>query len=379
MDLRLGDGTRRGALRTRVRPRSRLASALALALGALLPEGAAAHGLVQEGPPTAATLLFGWTFEPAVVVPLLASAVAWRWAVRRVNAAHPANPVPAARSAAFYGALAAIAVALASGIERYDTTLFSIHMVQHLLLTMVAAPLVVLAAPITLALRLASLATRQRRILPILHSRVVRALSFPVVAWLLFAAVMWGTHFSPVFDRALEDPLVHDLEHVAYLLAGVLFWWPAIGLDPSPWQMSHPVRLMYVFLQMPQNTFLAVVILNATQPLYPHYATLVRGWGPSPLIDQQIAAGIMWLFGDLAFLAAILGLLLAWMRHEERVTARDDRRADVAMAAIHERETRLADRLADDRAAGDEPLASGGSGSGRRGTRDSGRRRRSHR
>jgi putative copper resistance protein D len=250
-----------------------------------------------------------------------------------------------------YGALLAVAIALDSGIDRYDTVLFSIHMVQHLLLTLVAAPLFALSAPITLLLRLSSPQTRKKWILPVLHSRALRVLSFPVVSWLIFAAVMWGTHFSPLFDRALEDPFVHDLEHLGYLVAAVLFWWPAIGPDPSPWRMSHPVRLMYVFLQMPQNTFLAVAILNAGQPLYLHYATLVRSWGPSPLEDQQMAAGIMWLFGDLGFLAAILGLVLAWMRHEERETGREDRRADLAMAAIRDREARLADRLAEERAA----------------------------
>ena len=319
--------------------------------GLAAPRAAAAHGVVTEGPPTVANLLFGWTFEPAVVIPLVASWVAWRYAVRRVNAQHPANPVPRIRSLAFYGALVAVAVALDSGIDRYDTVLFSVHMVQHLLLTLVAAPLFALSAPITLLLRLSSPATRRRWILPVLHSRVLRTLSFPVVSWLIFAAVMWGTHFSPIFDRSLEDPFVHDLEHLGYLAAGVLFWWPAIGPDPAPWRMSHPVRIMYVLLQMPQNTFLAVAILNVAQPLYPHYATLVRAWGPSPLNDQQIAAGIMWLFGDLGFLAAILGLVLAWMRHEERETGRADRRADLAMAAIRDREVVLADRLADERAA----------------------------
>ena len=323
----------------------------AVGFGLAAPPVVAARGVVTEGPPTVANLLFGWTFEPAVVIPLLASWIAWRYAVRRVNAQHPANPVPRIRSVAFYCALAAVAVALDSGIDRYDTVLFSVHMVQHLLLTLVAAPLFALSAPITLLLRRSSPATRRRWILPVLHSRVVRTLSFPVVSWLIFAAVMWGTHFSPIFDRALEDPFVHDLEHLGYLAAGVLFWWPAIGPDPSPWRMIHPVRIMYVFTQMPQNTFLAVAILNVSQPLYPHYATLVRSWGPSPLNDQQIAAGIMWLFGDLGFLVAILGLVAAWLRYEERETGRADRRADLAMAAIRDREALLADRLADERAA----------------------------
>jgi cytochrome c oxidase assembly factor CtaG len=311
-----------------------------------VPSAVLAHGIAPTEAPTAASLLLGWTFEPAVIVPLIASGVAWRWAVSRVNAAHPANRVPRLRSVAFYAGLIAVAFALDSGIDRYDTVLFSVHMVQHLLLTLVAAPLFALSAPITLLLRLATPATRQHWILPVLHSRVVRALSFPVIAWLIFAAAMWGTHFSPLFDRALDDPIAHAFEHGLYLAAGLLFWWPAIGADPSPWRMSHPVRLMYVFLQMPQNTFLAVALLNADRPLYSHYVTLVRGWGPPPLVDQQIAAGIMWLLGDLGFLAVMLGLVVAWMRHEERETNRADRRADAARVAIREREARLADRIA---------------------------------
>jgi putative copper resistance protein D len=333
---------------TRVRP---IAAAATLALLAWAAP-ALAHGTVDVGPPTVAALLFGWTFEPILAIPLLVAASAWIAAVRAVNEAHPGNPVPPVRSAAFLGGLVAIAVALMSGIERYDTVLFSAHMVQHILLTLVAPPLIALGAPITLLLRVARPETRRRWILPVLHSRVLRALSFPVVAWVLFAGVMWATHFSPVFDQALEDPLVHDLEHAAYLGAGFLFWWPAIGLDPTPWRMSHPVRALYVFLQMPQNTFLAVAILSATAPLYPHYATLTRSWGPTPLADQQAAAGIMWFVGDLLFLAAILGLVAFWMRHEERTTAIADRRADAQRAEMGAREARLEERLAEERASG---------------------------
>ena len=107
-------------------------------------------------PPTLATLAFGWSFEPLVAIALLAAAAGWLALVRRVRRLHPASPVPACRTAAFLGGLAAIAVALLSGIERYDTTLFSVHMVQHLLLLLVAAPLIALAAPVTQVLRAAS-------------------------------------------------------------------------------------------------------------------------------------------------------------------------------------------------------------------------------
>ncbi|MEA2608052.1 MAG: hypothetical protein QOJ75_295 [Chloroflexota bacterium] len=308
-----------------------------------------AHGPVPSEPPTFGSLVFGWTFEP---VPTLAIAVAvgwWLWAVRRVNSRHPANRVPGGRSVAFLGAMAAIAVALISGIGRYDTSLFSVHMVQHVLLMLVAAPLLALAAPVTLVLRLSTASTRRRWILPILHSRPVRVLAFPVTAWIIFAGVMWASHFSGLFNAALEDPLVHDLEHVLFLSSALLFWWPAVALDPAPWRMPHPGRLLYVFLQMTQNTFLAVVLLNVPTVLYAHYATLARPWGPTPLEDQQLAAAIMWVAGDLVFLTAIMVLVAGWMRAEGRGLARADRQAEVDLAAIRIREQRLAERLGNER------------------------------
>ena len=141
-------------------------------------------------------------------------------------------------------------------------------------------------------------------------------LTFPVTAWVLFAAVMWGTHFSGLFDVALEVPLVHDLEHGLFLVSALLFWWPAVGADPAPWRLAHPARIGYVFLQMTQNTFLAFVLLNVTTVLYPHYATLGQPYGIDPLADQRLAAGVMWIAGDLIFLSAIMALVAGWMRSE---------------------------------------------------------------
>ncbi len=265
---------------------------------------------------------------------------------------------------AFAAGMVALAVALLSGIDRFDTALFSIHMVQHVLLTLVAAPLIALAAPITLLLRVSTPGARRRWILPVLHSRVMRVLAFPVVAWVLFAGVLWGSHFSPLFDAALEDPFVHELEHAAYLATALLFWWPAVALDPSPWRMAYPARALYVFLQMAANTFLAVVLLNAQTVLYPHYATVARSWGPTPLEDQQIGAAFMWVVGDLIFLVANFAILLGWSRAEARDAARTDRRAAVELAEIRIREARLADRLARESADG-RPDAQPGSGASR--------------
>jgi putative copper resistance protein D len=337
------------------------AACLALVALCLTTGPVAAHGPAPATPPDAGSIFLGWTFEPLPTLAIALASLAWWWAIRRVNAAHPANPVPRRRSVAFAAGMAALAFALLSGIDTYDTVLFSIHMVQHVLLTLVAAPLIALAAPITLLLRVSTPGVRRGWILPVLHSRVMRVLSFPVVAWVLFAAVLWGSHFSPVFDAALEDPFVHELEHAAYLAAALLFWWPAVALDPSPWRLPYPARAMYVFLQMAANTFLAVVLLNAQTVLYPHYATIVRSWGPTPLEDQQIGAAFMWVVGDLIFLLATFAILLGWSRAEARDAARTDRRAAEELAEIRIREARLAERLARERAEG-RPDAQPGSG-----------------
>ncbi len=305
---------------------------------------ALAHGGVVLAAPTVASFLFGWSFDPTVWLPAIGAVLLWRAGVARTNRAHPGRPVDRRRTAAWVAGVAVIIVALDSGFARYDTTLFSLHMVQHLLLTLVATPLLGLAGPITLLLQASSAATRRRWILPLLHARIVRVLAFPVVAWILFASVMWGTHFSALFDASLETPWLHYLEHGLYLATSALFWWPVVGLDPAPWRMPPAVRPLYVGLQMTQNTFLAVAIYMAGEPMYVHYASTLRTWGPTPLADQQMAGGIMWLGGDLAFLSAIVLLVAAWMRDEERRAPAEDRRLEPERAAIREREARLAAR-----------------------------------
>lgn len=317
--------------------------ALALATGT---GTATAHGPLPADPPTAAGLLLDWSFEPPIALGLIAAAVAWRWLLGRVRRRHPDHPVARRRTAAFLGGLIAIAVALLGGVGRYDTALFSAHMIQHLLLVLVAAPLLALAAPITQILRAVSPGTRAG-LLKVLGSRPVGALAHPVTAWLAFTAVLWASHFSGLFDAALEDPLLHDLEHALFLGTALLFWWPVVGLDPAPHRMGHAGRLLYLAAQMPQNSFLAMAILFAPAPLYPHYVSLGSPWGIDALADQRLAAGLMWLVGDGVFLAALLIVLASWLRRDERESAGADRRAEAARAAIDVRADALARRRAD--------------------------------
>jgi putative membrane protein len=300
--------------------------ALAVALGMALPATALAHGAAAPAPSLPGVLL-EWSLDPLPLLGIIAAAVAYLALTRRVAAAHPSNPPKGWRAGLFLGGLAALAVALLSPVEAYEGSLFSVHMVQHMLLELVAAPLLLAGAPITLVLRAARPGLR-RWILRVLHSLPLRVLSFPLLAWLLFAAVNWGWHFSTLYNDALEAPALHYLQHASFLAAALLFWWPIIGADPSPWRLPHPVRLFYLFLAMPQNSFLGVALMNAGRVLYPHYLSNERAWGPTPLDDQVLGGIVMWVVGDVAFLAGMALVVAFWVREEDRRTARLDARLD---------------------------------------------------
>jgi cytochrome c oxidase assembly factor CtaG len=301
---------------------------LPLALAALGITAATALGHNDHPPvPSFPSVGLAWTFDPLPIIGVALAAAAYLWAERRVAQRHQATPVPRHRRWLFMGGLAAILIALLSPVDTYEGVLFSVHMVQHILLEMVAAPLIVLSAPITLVLR-ASGPSARRRILTVLHSPPARWITLPVVTWFLFAGVNWGWHFSGLYNVALQNDVVHYLEHASFLAAALLFWWPAIGPDPQPWRIPHAVRLMYLFLAMPQNSFLGVALLSTERVLYLHYVTVVRTWGPAPLDDQHLGGTIMWVFGDIIFLTAMLGVVWAWMRFEDARTARLDARLD---------------------------------------------------
>src|SRR4030095_3316607 len=203
---------------------------------------APAAGSQLPAPPPG-RLLLSWSFNPLVPVGLLAATIAYLQARRLLVA----NGVawPARRTVYFLSGIAALALALLSPVEAYDTVLFSVHVAQHMLLTMVAAPLLALGAPITLALRVAKGRTR-RRMTRVLHSPPLRVIGNPVVARVLFPLPLYGLYFSPLFDLTLRQPLVHDLVHVHFLTVGLLFWWPLVGRDPHRSRLRHIARLLFV-------------------------------------------------------------------------------------------------------------------------------------
>ncbi|MEP7040488.1 MAG: cytochrome c oxidase assembly protein [Chloroflexota bacterium] len=268
-----------------------------------------------------------WSGDPLPWIGTAVAAGGYLAAVRVVNRQHPATPVPRWRVAAWLAGVIVIGVALVSAVDVYADSLFAVHMVQHLLLAMVAPALLAFGAPVTLALRAVSPTIRRQLLLPVLHSRIVKAVSWPPVGWTLFAVVMGATHFTPVFNAALEDDVIHSGEHLLFLASGALFWWPVIGADPIRWRLGPISRLVYLAAQMPFNTAVGLAIYFAPNILYPHYAFLGRTWGPDPLTDQQLAGIVMWGAGDLILLGAIVVGVDAWLRADEKQSRRTRERS----------------------------------------------------
>ena len=307
-------------------PRAGIGLAAGIVLAMAVVEAASAHGGAPLEPSFIA-ILTSWAGDPVPWLATVVATVGYLVAVRSVDRAHPRSPVPRWRVAAWLTGVAVTALALVSAIDVYAGSLFSVHMVQHLLLSMVAPPLLALGAPTTLALRAASPRLRRSMLIPLLHSRLARALSWPPLGWVVFTVVVWATHFSPLFNAALENELTHSFEHLLYLAAGLLFWWPVIGADPGRWRLGPIGRMGYLAAQMPVNTAVGLVILFAPGVLYPHYATLDRGWGPDPLTDQQVAGIVMWGVGDVILLAALVLAAAAWLRADEQRSRRIEERA----------------------------------------------------
>jgi len=300
------------------------------------------HGPIP--PELSLEALLYWAWPPVVTGVIVVLSLLWIRAIRQVARVHPGNPIPRRRTVSLVAAFALLLLALQSGLERYDTTLFSMHMIQHLILLFPVPILLLQAGPVTLLLRVASPRWRARA-LRVLQSRAVGVISHPLVGWTLLVAVMWGTHLSILFDAALEDPFIHDMEHMLYLSTALLFWAPIFSVDPIRHRLRGAGALVYLITQMPQNSFLGVAIMWSTTTLYPHYATLQRAWGPSPLEDQQLAGAIMWLVGDVLFLAAIFAVLAALAKAEERPESRyDQTQTAAAIAEIRRREVLLAER-----------------------------------
>jgi cytochrome c oxidase assembly factor CtaG len=184
---------------------------------------------------------------------------------------------------------------------------------------MVAPVLLLLGQPVTLLLH-ASRNPLHTWVKRAVRSRVVSAVTFPLVGVVLYASTVIGTHLTGFMNLTLEHPLVHDLEHGGYLLAGYLFFLPLIGREPIRWRLSFTGQLALLLLAMPIDTFTGVVLLQTDRPLFPAYAGR-RDWGPSLVEDLHAGGATMWIGGDAIMFAIVVGLFVAVLRGRRALDA----------------------------------------------------------
>jgi putative membrane protein len=246
------------------------------------------------------------------------------------------------RSAAFYGGVATLALAVASPIDAYSDRLFWVHMTQHVLLTMVAPPLLLLGRPWPRLLKPFTPAVRRPVARAVLVGRtlgpvraVARRLAAPVPALIAFSVVLLGWHVPALYDLTLRNALVHDTEHTLFIATSLLFWVHLVPTATGRSRLSDGQRVAYGTAGLLVGWILAVVLGFASTPVYHAYAALAsRPGGLSALADQQIAAGIMWVPASIPITVAIFVAAYRWLdpsgaQRRGRVTARDLRPREI--------------------------------------------------
>ena len=281
---------------------------------------------------TAGQVLEQWSLEPIPFVITVWAVGLYLFGVYKLR--RRGDRWPVGRTIAFVPVgMGVFFFATTSGLAAYDTTLLSVHMVQHMLLSMVVPLSLALGAPITLALR--TLPARPRAwLLVALHSRVAKVLSFPPLTFLLYVVSPWALYFSGWYEASLQSTYVHEMMHLHLVLVGSLFFWPLVGVDPVPGRVSYPFRVLLVVLTLPFHAFLGVTIMGQEALLgggwYPALHDGPMGsWLPDPLDDQHLAGGILWGAGDLIGLAFFAVLFAQWVRSSMKEAAREDRRLDL--------------------------------------------------
>ncbi len=220
-----------------------------------------------------------WQFAPIVTGSVAIVAVLYLWGARRVARRHPARPWAAWRTGMFLGGLAVVVLATQSGIGAYDDVLFWDHMIQHLMLIMIAPPMLIVGQPITLLMH----ASRNP-----LHSwtkRAVRSgvasfLTWPVFGFMAYAGAIAAAHLTNIATLVETNQTLHNAEHAAFLVVGYLFFLPILGREPIRWRLSYPMRFIILILVMPVDTFTGLVLSygNAGTPGVP--AGPRPGWAP---------------------------------------------------------------------------------------------------
>lgn len=259
----------------------------------------------------ASTVALAWPFLPSVLIGLLVLAAGYLLAITRWRGHFPdARPVPLGRALAFLAALGCLFLALHTPLEGLSDYLFSAHMVQHLLITLLAPPLLLYGTPGWLLRPL----LRRWRFL----ASAGRALTKPLIAFGLFNAVFLLYHVPRLYDLTLESEPWHTLAHVVFIATGVITWWPVLSpLSEIP-RLPYPAQMLYLFLQTLPQQILGAVLTFSSSVLYQRYAVAPRVWAAlSPSNDQQLGGLLMWIGGSTFFLFAFALVFLRWAQLNE--------------------------------------------------------------
>lgn len=290
-------------------------------------------GYDLAGPPTVARILFDWRFDlilgtAAIVFAGLYLAGVWRLRKR-------GDAWPTGRIVAWLCGCAVLLFATSSGIGRYMPAMFSMHMAAHMLLSMLVPVLLVLGAPVTLALRALPAAHGddppgpREWLLAALHSRVSRFLTNPIVATIIFVSGFYGLYFGGIFDVAVTSHAAHVAMNLHFLLTGYLFYWVVIGVDPTPRPIPPIAKLAVVFASLPLHAFFGVVLMGTKAVLAgDFYKSLQLPWHTDLLADQRLGGGIAWSAGEVPLVLVLIALFIQWRRSDQRTAVRLDRAAD---------------------------------------------------
>jgi putative copper resistance protein D len=218
-------------------------------------------------------------------------------------------------------------------VNGYSMALFSVHMTQHMVLSLITPLLLLLAAPVTLALRTlprgrGAAGVPRALLLNALHSRLGRFLAHPLFTVPLFIASLYGVYFTPLFDALMSNPIGHQLMLAHFVVTGLLFFGPIVAQDPWPRTLSHPGRMLELFLPVPFHAFFGVAIMMAGSLVVDSFVNPPADWGVDLLRDQGVAGGIVWAFGELPTVLVLLVVFFSWASSEERRGRAIDRAAD---------------------------------------------------
>jgi putative copper resistance protein D len=285
------------------------------------------------GPPTLARVLFDWRFDLIYGTAAIVFAVVYLFGVRRLR--RRGDTWPTGRIVAWLCGCAVLLFATSSGIGRYMPAMFSMHMAAHMLLSMLVPVLLVLGAPVTLAMRALPAAGRadppgpREWLLVALHSRVSKFLTNPIVATVLFVAGFYGLYFGGIFDAAAGSHAAHLAMNLHFLLSGYLFYWVVIGVDPTPRPIPPLAKLGVVFASLPLHAFFGVLLMGSQVVLAgSFYQSLKLYWHTDLIGDQRLGGGIAWAAGEIPLVLVMIALLIQWTRSDQRDAKRLDRAAD---------------------------------------------------